>query len=515
MEYFTRLLGFLALSVSAFAGAYDITVHNNTAISGQLTLSRYQVGCSGTATTIASSPGAVAPGASWTYTGITQSYYSNYLSSGQCMYAYRAGSPNVFSTPAPFQANIYIGGAPPAQTNCFYQFPINNNNASIQTFYAAKNLAIDMTKTLVLGPGLSGILEFEAPCSESNQWQVLWAPYGEPDYVNVTPQITNLDDTPGTNLLPVVVEKPAPTSYNPDQAWGTGGTNPPIQFTGTNDQQVGFSALYDAITKHAAQTDANLKALQGQQVTNSTGWPSDFPDQGTHERLDMLINLQTNGSILEATNAWGSTATEQGGFDEAMTIEPSGSFEVPGYSDGFWKVDLGSGVPNVSVPLFDLSFTQQGLSEVWTTGKALILWGLVIAYAIKVMKDIFDICFLVGAGSQLKKPNVDIKFLGTGGDWGIALTPVIVGVFLAIWGAALLWMTGATASAFTGVSWTSIMWGGPFGTVGSSIVNGIAASALLVPWEQVFAVSTAYIIFLGSKNICAGSVVTGIKLLVS
>jgi hypothetical protein len=332
------------------------------------------------------------------------------------------------------------GAANPPETNCLYQFPINNNNAAIQTFYAANNLAIDMSKTLVLGPGQSGILEFEAPCSQSNQWQVLWAPYGEPDYVDVTAQITNLDDTPGTNLLPVIVEKPAPTSYNPDQAWGTGGTNPPIQFTGTNDQQVGFSALYDAITKHAAQTDANLKALQGQQVTNSTGWPSDFPDQGTHERLDMLINLQTNGSILEATNSWGSTPTEQGGFDEAMTIEPSGSFEVPGYSDGFWKVDLGSGVPNVSVPLFDLSFTQQGLSEVWSTGKALILWGLVIAYAIKVMKDIFDICFLVGAGSQLKKPNVDIKFLGTGGDWGIALTPLIVGVFLAIWGAALLWM---------------------------------------------------------------------------
>jgi len=458
----------------------------------------------------------VPPGGShtWLFTDVT---FTNSGVNNKRIYVRQTGT-GTFADPTNGYLQTYTGtrggtftwgGATPPSTNCNYQFPLLNNNASIQTFYAAKNLSIDMTKTLVLGPGQAGILEFDAPCAESNQWSVLWAPYGEPDNVDVEAQITNLDDTPGTNLIPVIVEKPAPTSYDSATAWG-GGTNAPILFTGTNDTQVGFSALYDAITKHAAQTDANLKALQGLTPTNGTGWPTDFPDSGTHERLDLLINLQTNGGIGDFTNAWSLIPDEKDAFETAMTIEGGSDFNIPSYSDADWKVSLIADAPE-----FDFSFTQRGLDGVWSTGKALILWGLIISYVIKVMKDIFDICFLVGAGSQLKAPNVDIKFLGTGGNWGLALAPVVVGLFLLIWAAALLWMTGALASVFTGISWTSIMFGGPFGTVAGAIASAVGASALLVPWEQVFAVASAYIVFLGTKNICAGATVTGIKALIS
>jgi len=155
----------------------------------------------------------------------------------------------------------YFGTTTP-DTNCLYQFPIQNNFPQ-----AVSYIAFSPTKgvgaTLTLGPGKSGVLEFTRPCGETD-WGVIFNPYGgEPnEELDLQPQITPVNYNP-TNQAPVMVDIPTEVEYVPP----ANPTNFPIKFSNTNDTQEGFSGLYDLIAKFSSQNDANLKRISSNSTT--------------------------------------------------------------------------------------------------------------------------------------------------------------------------------------------------------------------------------------------------------
>lgn len=474
---------------------------------------------------VQASTGAVPPGGSFTF--VVSDFASSFYLEGHRVRAGFSTYPEEYTDPQGWPVGaFYIGGsAPEPQTNCVYQFPLRNNTTSVLTFYAASNMILEVSKSLVLGPGQSGVLTFEAPCAGSNAWSVLYVPpYGEPDSVDVVPSVVPVGEDPGSLSPAVNVTDSGPVDYNP----AVNGNN--IAFSGTNDSQEGFGALYDAITKFAAQTDANLRRIASNSVSGGSG------TLVVSNNVVVTNILGGDGDIVGAiqdlhqsvTNAWRTGADGQGlefmsnhvagldgmveGADNGLStalesLVPSGTFDVPNGGGSFWEVTLYPGAP-------PFNFRPSSyLGEMFSVAKQLISWIIVVGYVFLVLKDIYGVVSTIGSGSQLLKPRLDAQALGTGGDWGAALVPFYVGAFLVAYAALITVIVGAVVVFLGGeISLTLAL--NPFSGVTGAAAAGVGESAQFFPWSVFFSGVVSYAVWRVSMTTAVTAFVVWLKLLI-
>jgi hypothetical protein len=208
--------------------------------------------------------------------------------------------------------------------------------------------------------------------------------------------------TEPTNATPIVNNTPTPTSYNPTNN-GNVNNQSPIIFSGSSttngiiSQQQGDSAVYDAVTKFAAQNNNNLTKIQSilstglnftltatnGQVGTNVWVDNQLTNYSTEATLEGLTNLV--GHFLNATNIGDTNsiaAQEQLGSVAALngsnliTGTVSG-LTVPSTDDGYgsdgvnWTISIPYG-PGYSIDLNP--FHVSWVNDLATFVRSLIAW---------------------------------------------------------------------------------------------------------------------------------------------
>jgi len=402
--------------------------------------------------------------------------------------------------------------AVPAETNCNHTFLLRNNTSDYQVYYIGTSLNSATNLSWTLAPGQQKQVGVQGYCT--NNYKIYSNLYGsdnESDWeLPITPEVTEVGDSP-TNTVPTVVSKDGPTTYI------ASATNSPIVFTGTNDTREGYSALYDAITKAAAENNSGLKGIResidgldfGQGGTNVS-------DSGTHSRLDQIFEGMTNTTartdfLTEVTNTAAADYTDQNG-DLATLLAPFSEGEMDssipgGGGDAAWTVELMPGVPFNFRP-------SRMLGDVFSVAYKFFTWLLLLSFYVKVLHDIFGLVKVAGETNQMRLPNAQMTILGVGGNWGVALLGVYAGVFLVGY-ASLLAGISLAVGHFGFAGTVGDFFAGPFASVPAAAVNGIAESGLFFPWVTFISLSGAYVVWLATKNMLGAAVVLKVRMMFS
>jgi len=480
-------------------GQTAYVIYNNTATTNSYRVVRTPdiVNSPGVQTSI-NTHNAVLPG---TYVNGTTGSSAN----GQTVRCKYSSGPDVFM--APTGGYLQVGANNPVLmtftdgqpvTNCLFQFSVQNNTAGIQTFYASRSQVIDMGKTLTLHPGASGILQFNALCSDSNLWDVLWAPFGEPFELDMAGQVTPVGTSP-TNRAPVIADDPAPVAYNPTNNVGT---NSPIKWeVSTNNQQDGFNALFEAITKGNARQDINMTTLISNFTSTSTG------ETGIVAAINSFHNDATNatGAQIRFTemsndlnNVTGQAQTATNGLGSMFggIADTEFEFSAPAVEQSFWEVQIVQGVASTKV-----NFNPLGaLSGVAATMKRILQWALLVGYCVLVIRDIVLAMSTMHQTTQISTPNIQATFLGVGGNWGASLGPLYVAAWLGIWG-VLVGSLGGLAGGIISSETVAFLRAGPMGTVSGPVAQGWAIASAFVPWAAIVSMTFAAIVWKVSHNV--------------
>lgn len=344
-----------------------------------------------------------------------------------------------------FPATWYLQGVN-TETNCNYSFSVQNNSTALQLFFAMRNGVIDMTKTVNVNPGATGTLSFTAPCNESAMWKVGWAPYGEPFDLDIIPQVVPVNTSP-TNMVPILITPNNPTPYN--------ATNQnPIVFTGTNDTRDGFGAVYDILTKFAAQNDANLRSLR----TNGGGGSTTV--SVTNNLTLSVTNINSGGEtgIVDAINSFHNSFTN--GTGSGMPTWATNLADIQGIAETAINPsielldgaigDLGE-APTIldgGSPDMTINFMGQDLNldpNVWLPGAMPLLKGLItliatVFFSIHCSKLVWDATKTYASAQTGGVPNIEGTIFGVGGNVaGATLAAIIPGIFILIWVAVFYW----------------------------------------------------------------------------
>jgi len=339
-----------------------------------------------------------------------------------------------------------------SETNCTYTFTVQNNSTALQLFFAMKNGVIDMTKTVNVNPGQTGTLNFTAPCNESAMWKVGWAPYGEPFDLDVDPQVVPVNTSP-TNMIPILITPNNPTPYN--------STNQnPILFTGTNDTRDGLGAVYDAITKFAAQNDANLRALR----TNGGGGSS---VSVTNNISVSVTNMSSGGEtgVVAAVNSFHHSFTNGTGmeYDTNLTsLQAKGTAASSGIIEGIDDAITGLGAAPAILTGgsadMTINFMGQDLNldpNHFLPGAMPLLKGLItliatIFFATHCAKLLWDATKVYTNAQTGGVPNLEGTIFGIGGNVaGASLSIIVPTIFILIWIAVFYWFFASGISVIS------------------------------------------------------------------
>lgn len=317
------------------------------------------------------------------------------------------------------------------------------------------------------------------------------------------------------------------------------GTNGPINFVTTNNQtsviMQGDAAIVDAITKvgQVAHLDANdIKQDIINQGTNSSsgaGFSTNIIN-GTNVITVNVTNTTDFSNALMGVSAfvsnsvagsYGNTFLSGLAVSNAASASSVAGGVLPGLTNGLMGGFSGlsdlssSGVtesePNLMVSAggftFDLtpSHTDSRWAGLFTLARQIIGWGLLATYAVRCLIDIYGVVKMMGTVTQLQFPKVDATFLGIGGNWGAALAPVFMGVFLAACAAMcaaasvalvhVLNFAGATGGGFI-----STLSSSPFSGATGAVSSGLAFCALVVPLDLVVGLPVGYGLWLLGRN---------------
>jgi len=348
------------------------------------------------------------------------------------------------------------------------------------------------------------------------------------------------DDINSTNVLA------APASGNYD---GTSLTNSKLAGTLTNNTAINLTNGLPIVWNNPETTaarDATLKAgfnklaQQNQSLINAsimnnsainnltnyigsggsvTGlFSTNVSDARTHELLENLLGNGTNtlgvGDMFGlVTNAYNTAKpTAQTDFDAKMTELKDLTVDnsVPTGSDSFWEISMFPGRSE------KMNFRPSNhVSGVFTMGRAMLTWIIIIGFTIFVLKDIFELIKLIASTSQMSAPDAEATIFGVGGNWGLLLIPVVVGIFLAVWAALLLAAGTALGTVLGGIDFVQVLAAGPFGGAAVGAVGeGVSEANKLIPFGFLIGSAAAYASWLASKNIMAGASVFILKMVV-
>ena len=215
---------------------------------------------------------------------------------------------------------------PPCTTNV--TFNVHNDNNYTLWYYQAitVNVGDPIGGGLMLAPGASGTSQATWLCSQGPN-VMLFCSATAPAYSSGSPNGTMTGQNLDSNALPIIGANPSLTSPgngygnpslstyqapSPDQYNATNfyamGTNAPILFSGTNTQQQGFDALYDAITKASKLNDQDIWGAAGG-ITNAILAAARSQTNAAAWTNGLTFQQFTNGLA-----AWGQAGTNSGGI---------------------------------------------------------------------------------------------------------------------------------------------------------------------------------------------------------
>jgi len=427
------------------------------------------------------------------------------------------------------------GAAPPVDT-CNLVICAKNNDTRYHVYCLWKN-GVSHTATnnpggLGIAAGATGCQQFTVLCSDSTGWSL--APC-DGEYYDGRDGVTNYTvlTNSGTFTYPSTTNgytPPGPTSFNPTNS--TTGSN--IVWTASANtnailsQQQGDGALYDGITKFAAQNDKNLRDIKGALdglgtnlnftgETGVVGAVNAFHTDNTNVLWAIYDKLGTNmadgGEAL--TNLWFSTAptikTDVEGILQDLT-EVGGTTEMPTTSDDWWTVNLfGTAVPGAGTINFRPS---AALGDTAALMRRWVKWGLVIAFTIFVLKDIFELLKLIATTAQLDAPEAEATVLGVGGSIGWALAPLVIAVFLGAYAALLLAVSTSFTSVFSGEDFVTLISSKPWEGVTGAVAHGVAEGNAWLPLDFIGGSAIAYVGWVATKNLVASKFVFIMKMVI-
>jgi len=440
----------------------------------------------------------------------------------------------------------------PTGTNvCTITLCVKNNDSKLRLYGLFKGSTQYTIPShpggFAVGAGASSCVSFTDWCTNSTGYYLDLYP-GEPGSGGAITNSTVV--TNGVASYPSTTNSYTPNSpvfYNPTNA----GTASNILWTASShtntilSQQQGDSAVHDAINKFAAGNDSNLRnigtnisrgnTILGQGfnglsnmvgvlhgLTNGSGGETgvvNAVNQFRNENTNLLgqilnaitIYTNTEGEIEILTNLWTiPEITEHGEFTGQMgdlqALAPDGT--LPETDDAFWLVTL---IPGVDPFNFRPS---HHLGSVATLMRKLILWIVVIAYCLFVLKDIFELFQLVASTAQMDAPEAEATVFGVGGNWGILLAPVVISVFLAAWALLLESVITSMGAVVGTVDFISFLSTSPFAGVTGPVAHGVGEVSLWFPLSFVMSSAVAYVAWYATKNVMAGKMLFILKMII-
>lgn len=335
---------------------------------------------------------------------------------------------------------------------------------------------------------------------------------GDNGYESIVPSNQYLADVAtGTGTYPTISTN-AP-GFNATTTAVYNSTNLPIVFTGTNNTEMGFSALYDAITKGTAQAtlDAGKIVTAVNGVTNAIGAStltlSNAIGSGASWITNALARIQGTGTNLNLSGLPGGIATNQSTAESlAGSYVSDVEGDISGMSDDFASglagetYGSGGGSP-VSIPLGSFTMTASLMpddwGDVWDFACVLFRWILWAAFLVKVAKEIRIALFEIMNSEASQVPNLQGTFLGVGGNVGITMMPVLIVGMLAVYAATIAAAVQFVAGNVTSAGLAAIA-GGPFAGASGAVINGIYFLCKAVPFDTIVTLAITYaIIILG------------------
>lgn len=383
-----------------------------------------------------------------------------------------------------------------ASSDCVVSITIKNNDLVTHHYTIYKNGAIaneafngvamtgyDNIPWLDIGPGQTDVYQFVIACADKDGFYAAYHPYDLQNGYQQLPENTNgVSSNPmylPTNTAPAVVTTPA----TPYQSQG-GNTNILwTSATATNgamlSQQIGDSAIVDAIQKASLAEQAGLGALSNAIAgigSGGTGGGSNISvdltgltnalssinyaltNHGTNISAT-LLESQTNATAAVAMTDPQMTDIKDATDDWLATMEEPPSFVGGSASPSemlieFMGVELNLD-PEVRVP-GAMGFIKKMLS---------LLAGL--GYALLVSKLYYKSVQTMATAQYGHIPNVQTTFAGFGGNiLGVGMQPIITIAFLVIWQVALM----AVVSVVTNTPYWSF---GESASTASAAVSGL------------------------------------------
>jgi len=106
---------------------------------------------------------------------------------------------------------------------------------------------------------------------------------------------------------------------------------------------------------------------------------------------------------------------------------------------------------------------------------------------------------LMATAQQSSLPNFTAEVFGVGGNWGVLLGAVIFAVIMVLYGLLIAFCTTYLVSLVTGDSAISLTTN-PLSSVSGAVATGVELAKMAVPFGLMFALLSAYLIWLVSKN---------------
>lgn len=231
--------------------------------------------------------------------------------------------------------------------------------------------------------------------------------------------------------------------------------------TSTNGSLEGVDGIIDAVSNfHGDNTNFLGQILERLTPTNN---PVSFNTN--------LASLQTEGEAIVSEL-------------ETATAALSGASPPIGGTAG--------GGSLISIPIGGLTMSASLMpgewAQVWGFARSLIEWLLVAGYLYLLAKGVFEVIKGTGQAQQMTLPNMNI--LGT--NTGATLYPVIVVLVLGMWGIIL----GAIGTYVTGSGvWLTKFTNGPLAGHGGNVANGIAYLLNAIPFDTMFGLAGAKIVW--------------------
>jgi len=155
----------------------------------------------------------------------------------------------------------------------------------------------------------------------------------------------------------------------------------------------------------------------------------------------------------------------------------------------------GSGSPvsiTIGAVTADWSLMPGEWATVWEFARGFMAWILVASFLTKIAVDSYRIVQTMAEAKQLSFPNINIEVLGTGGNYGLGLAPILLIAILTLFGAALGFFGTYLGSLGTEVTTFGL---DPTSGFGGAVANGIAFLKQAVPLSLVFGLPASYIVF--------------------